>query len=61
MINFLRHAYVYVTEAKLEKYAPMMITVMNIVCSFGYVFGKDYAKAAYWLGAAIVTGSTLFM
>ena len=42
-------------------YFVWVLTVVDVVIAFGYVWQGDLARVAYWIGAAIVTAATLFM
>ena len=37
------------------------ILVADVVVALGYSLQEDFARVAYWVGAALVTGATLFM
>ena len=37
------------------------LTVIDILVALGYAFQEDFARAVYWVAAAVLTGSTLFM
>ncbi|KKM24812.1 hypothetical protein LCGC14_1601390 [marine sediment metagenome] len=42
-------------------YFVWVLTVVDVVIVFGYVWRGNLARAAYWIGAAIVMVATLFM
>jgi len=45
----------------MDKYLPIAMVVMSFLSLIIYAFSKDYAKAVYWLSAAFLTCSTIFM
>lgn len=44
-----------------ESIFPVVMVLLSIGASVVYFFHGDVAKGAYWVSAASITGSTLFM
>jgi len=36
-------------------------TLLNFMAAISYGWSGDYARAVYWIGATILTGSTIFI
>jgi hypothetical protein len=43
------------------KVFPVILIILDIGASIVYGYNKDYARAWYWLMAAGITASTLFI
>ncbi len=42
-------------------YLVWILVAVDVVVALGYSLQEDFARVAYWVGAALVTGATLFM
>ncbi len=42
-------------------YIVFVLTVFNLFAALAYSTQGDWARVVYWLGAFILTGSTLFI
>jgi len=42
-------------------YLVMTLTLLNLFSAIAYGIAGDYPRVFYWLGAFILTGSTLFL
>lgn len=40
---------------------PYLLVLIDIICACQYLYGRDYARMAYWLSAAVLTYSTIIM
>ena len=42
-------------------YLVMVLTGLNLFSAVAYGFAGDWPRVTYWLGAFMLTGSTLFL
>ena len=45
----------------MEKIFPIIMIVLSLCSAVIYLFNQDYAKCLYWIFAAGLTSTTLFM
>jgi len=51
----------FVAVMILGDYLVVTLTTLNIVASAAYFVDGDFHRGIYWVGAFLLTGSTLFM
>ena len=42
-------------------YIVVILTSLNLLSAGAYAWSGDWARAGYWIGAFIITGSTLLI
>lgn len=45
----------------MDKIFPIVLIALNIGAAGVYLYSGDYAKALYWISAASITFSTIWM